>query len=88
MLSSNDTLPSRRTRSPAWIDWLDPATAVGGALSRSIMYAEPELLPLSSSPTNPTMAVAPLIATEKPNWSDAAPSEAVSLPSSTHSTPS
>ncbi len=42
-------------------------------------YAEPELLPLSSSRQAPTMAVAPLIATETPNWSPGAPSLARSL---------
>ena len=42
-------------------------------------YAEPELEPLSSSKKAPTMAVEPLIATETPNQSSAAPSSGRSL---------
>ena len=55
------------------------------------MYAEPEFVPLSSSRYAPTMATsfpgAPLIETDQPNQSFAAPSEARSFCSSTQIAP-
>ncbi|MEE8250641.1 MAG: hypothetical protein V3R24_02780, partial [Gemmatimonadales bacterium] len=44
-------------------------------------YAEPEALPRSSSASAPTIAVASLIATEKPKMSGSAPSSGSSLKS-------
>jgi hypothetical protein len=44
-------------------------------------YAEPEAVPRSSSASAPTIAVASLIATEKPKVSSSAPSSGSSLKS-------
>ena len=51
------------------------------------MYAEPESAPLSSSRCAPTIAYSPLIETLQPNWSIAAPSDAVSFASSAQLVP-
>ena len=57
--------------------WLSVQAPVAG--SRANTYAAPESTPLSSLKVAPTIAVLPLMETEAPNSSPAAPSEAKSF---------